>query len=111
MGRACLAGAFGLGGAADGADHNRTDRIEPAGEQLPDAARRGVDEDGLAALDLRAAFDHELGGRALEHQRGGARVIDGVGRSEESTSELHSRMRHSYAVVCLQTKKITSIIY
>src|SRR3546814_11199717 len=58
-------------------------RIEPAGEQLPDAARRGVDDDGLAALDLRAAFDQELGGRALEHQRGGARVIDGVGKPGE----------------------------
>src|SRR3546814_8240279 len=117
MGRACLAGAFGLGGAADGADHNRTDRIEPAGEQLPDAARRGVDEDGLAALDLRAAFDQELGGRALEHQRGGARVIDGVGkpgemfgrkiRSEEHTSELQSLMRISYAVFCLKKKTNT----
>src|SRR3546814_9284240 len=34
--------------------------------------------------------------------------IDGP-RSEENTSELHSLMRHSYAVFCLQKKKCTAI--
>src|SRR3546814_10202613 len=37
--------------------------------------------------------------------RGGIKLREAVGRSEEHTSELQSLMRNSYAVFCLKTKK------
>src|SRR3546814_7829816 len=50
---------------------------------LPDVTRLGVTRDALVA-DL---------------------VKEGIGRSEEHTSELQSLMRNSYAVFCLKKKK------
>src|SRR3546814_9148359 len=49
-----------------------------------------------AVLVRRAALDRQVGS---DHQLG-------RGRSEEHTSELQSLMRNSYAVFCLQKKKI-----
>src|SRR3546814_2980135 len=45
-------------------------------------------------------------GQALARQHG-APYEDGLGRSEEHTSELQSLMRISYAVFCLKKKKKT----
>ena len=43
-------GELGLGVAADRADHRRAEMLCPLAEDEADAARRGVDQDGVALL-------------------------------------------------------------
>src|SRR3546814_1432072 len=57
-----------------------------------------------AAISFRQI--HEPSGKPVKYEK----VVPGIGpidtdRSEENTSELHSIMRHSYDVFCLQKKK------
>src|SRR3546814_8516985 len=73
-----------------------------------------------AARRLRLPADQEILDKMLElHGQGitrdqAAKLIrtlpgfEGVGRSEDHTSELQSLMRISYAVFCLKTKKPTT---
>src|SRR3546814_4981464 len=67
---------------------------------------------GVAVAFREARQDRGAGagvGRQRAH-RVAADVAGAEHRSEEHTSELQSRMRHSYAVFCLKKKKITTTI-
>src|SRR3546814_5751164 len=65
------------------------------------AARQRVviDFDIVRTIELAGGFDIAGRGFCLLQQ------TDGLGRSEEHTSELQSLMRISYAVFCLKKKK------
>src|SRR3546814_3098117 len=55
-------------------------------------------------LERALKVGDELGGHIVTGH------VDGVGRSEEHTSELQSLMRISYAVFCLKKKKHTHVV-
>ena len=65
-----------LGVGGDGADHPGAQRLGPLAQQQPDAARRRVDEDGLAGPHAVGAMQQVFGGHALQHQRRRRLVVD-----------------------------------
>src|SRR3546814_1249439 len=88
--------------------------VGPRAEHIVDrAARRAhsLQRDltavhGAQHVDLQPPA--EIGRRQIDQRRPGPRKA-GVVRSEEHTSELQSLMRISYAVFCLQKKKLQSL--
>src|SRR3546814_3176700 len=87
----------------------RSYRLRPL--QPPGKRRRADEGDRPQRLSLQRRLGPGAPRRDRPRERGGARFLRTAGRraarSEEHTSELQSLMRISYAVVCLQKKKIT----
>jgi hypothetical protein len=77
---AVILGDAGLLGIADGADDSRAEMLGPLHQQKPDAARRRMDQHGVAGLRPVDAVDDARRGQALEHQRSGLPVGDGGGQ-------------------------------
>ena len=71
---------LGLALAACGCDDARAGARGELHEQAPDAAGRGLDEDGLARLDLRRFEEHERRA-AVGEQRDGVGELEAVGDS------------------------------
>src|SRR3546814_4277365 len=63
-------------------------------------------EHALGGIEDRRALGEILraAGAGGPGRRGRSRLSGGGGRSEEHTSELHSLLRHSYAVYCMNKK-------
>src|SRR3546814_3497665 len=76
---------------ADGGRRRETGTIETRPHHRTDAAFRAFTGDGRRSL--AAAERMDVDGKLLD------------GRSEEHTTELQSRMRNSYAVLCLKKPK------
>src|SRR3546814_6298747 len=72
-------------------------RVHQGSAQLDQGVGPGVGK--VDRLTAGGAVDMAVSERAV-------RTVSAVGRSEEHTSELQSLMRISYAVFCLQKKKI-----
>src|SRR3546814_8514716 len=68
----------------------------------PEGERQELDQSDAPAQALRAAeLDQHVVGCQF------ARALAAAARSEETTSELQSQLRTSYAVLCLKQKKQT----
>ena len=70
--------------AADGADHGGAEMLGPLAEDQADAAGRGVEQDGVAGLDLIGLADQVLRRQALQHHRRGGLVVDAVGQLQQA---------------------------
>ena len=69
---------------AHGADHGRAEVLRPLTRDEPDAAGRGVDQDGVARLHLIGAVQQVVGSHALEHHGRGGLVGDVVGQGDQT---------------------------
>ena len=56
--------------------------LEQLDQQEPDAAGAGVEQHGVAGLDLERGIDQVVGGHALQRQRGGGEIVQAVGNGE-----------------------------
>jgi hypothetical protein len=74
---------LGLLVGADGADHGHADGARPLARDQADAARGGVVQDRLAALERVDLAKQVLRGQALHHQRRGDPVGDAVGKRDQ----------------------------
>ena len=70
--------------AADRADHGDAEMLGPLAEDQADAARRGMQQDGLAGFDPIGLADEILHRQALQHHRRGGLVIDVVGQLDQA---------------------------
>ena len=77
-------GEFGFLVAADGADDGRTQRLGPLARDEADPAGRGMEQDGVAFLDLVGLPDQVLGRHALEHHRGRLLIGDAVRQHDQA---------------------------
>src|SRR3546814_13547541 len=83
----------------------RTDTLFPYTTRFRSGPRAGARVGRPDGRDQQPGRGHRADPRGSRCRRGAARVVrDGVGRSEEHTSELQSLMRISYAVFCLKKK-------
>ncbi len=91
-----------LVGAADDADHARTEGVGPLAEDQADATGRGRQQHHVAALDLEGLAHQNPGGQALEQYRRGLlvgnvpRQLDRIAglpaRAARRTRQAHSRL-------------------
>ena len=77
-------GEFGFLVAADGADDGRAQRLGPLARDEADPAGRGMEQDGVAFLDLVGLPDEVLGRHALEHHRGRLLIGDAVRQHDQA---------------------------
>src|SRR3546814_6667646 len=85
------------------------DAFQFPGPAIPAALTRGTGETGHAG-DGQGCASRDMMGTDPIHGYDRARLLyRRIRRSEEHTSELQSLMRISYAVFCLQKKKVTSL--
>src|SRR6185437_5583700 len=70
--------------AADGADHRRAERLGPLAGDEADAARGGMEQDGVALLHLEDLADEILRGETLEHHRRALLVGDALGQHDQA---------------------------
>ena len=68
---------------ADGADDGRAEMLAPLAEDLPDAAGRGVDQDGVARLHAIGLAQQVLGSEALQHHRRRLLEADIIGQLDQ----------------------------
>ncbi len=73
------AGHFALLGRAGGTDHGGAERLGPAAEDLPYAARGGVHQYDVAGLHAMRLAHKVLGGHGLEEDGRGGEVDNAVG--------------------------------
>ena len=72
-------GEFGFLLGADGADHRGADMVQPLAGDEADAAGGGVEQYGVALVDLEGTADEILHRHALQHHRRGSLIVDVVG--------------------------------
>ncbi len=66
--------------------------LGPLAEDQADAARRGMEQDGLAGFDPIGLADQILHRQALQHHRGGGLVIDAVGQLDQAIGRNQPRL-------------------
>jgi hypothetical protein len=68
----------------DGADHRGAEGARPLADDQADAAGGGMDQDGVAGLDLAGTAQQVLRGHALQHHRRTGLEVDRVGQLDQA---------------------------
>ena len=77
--RARLPGELHFLGAAGGAEHLRASPACQLAEELPDPARGGVDQAGVAGPERERVGGEVVSGHALQHSRSGLLIVSPAG--------------------------------
>jgi hypothetical protein len=77
-------GEFGFLIAADGADDGCAQSLGPLARDQSNPAGSGMEQDGVAFLDLVGLPDEVLGGHALEHHRGRLLIGDAIRQHDQA---------------------------
>jgi hypothetical protein len=80
----CALASLRLLVAADGADHGDAEMLGPLAEDQADAARRSMEQNGLAGFDTISLADEILHRQTLQHHRRGRFVVNAVGQLDQA---------------------------